>query len=90
MAAKGLLAIPENARVSTRDLLSSHLACLSLHVMNAELLEAKQSNHLDNDFERCEIAKGPGGQKLVIHNSRFQTRVRHSMQVRTTRLCLPD
>lgn len=78
MATPEMRDIPKDARVSTRRLRLSHLACLSLHVKNVELLEMMKPTHMDNDFETWELDKDG---KLILHNSRFKTKVRHSRQV---------
>ncbi|KAH9856840.1 P-loop containing nucleoside triphosphate hydrolase protein [Lenzites betulinus] len=68
---------PKAATACTRNVPRPHLNCLSLHVMNLELLEAAKPTHLDNDFERSETdTKG----ELIVHNARFKTRIRHSKQ----------
>ncbi|OJT07637.1 ATP-dependent helicase upf1 [Trametes pubescens] len=81
MVAEDLHDIDKVARVSTYGLRPSHLTCLSLHAMNVELLEAMKPTQMDNDFEGWEMGKVG---KLVLHNARFKTKVRHNKQTFVT------
>ncbi|KAI0365889.1 hypothetical protein BV20DRAFT_1027212 [Pilatotrama ljubarskyi] len=65
------------AKLKTEALHASHLSCVALQVMNVELLENEKPTHYDNDFEQVE--RNTRGD-LVLHNSRFKTRVRRSQQ----------
>lgn len=67
------------SRLRTELLKASHLACLSVQVMNVELLELAKPTHVDNDFDDVVINKKG---EAVAHCSRFKTRIRPSMQVR--------
>lgn len=66
------------AKVDTRNLPDSHLACLSRLLLNVELLEGERPTETENEFDGVDIdADG----QLVIRNSRYNTRVRKSKQV---------
>ncbi|KAL1940365.1 hypothetical protein VTO73DRAFT_8937 [Trametes versicolor] len=65
------------AKVDTRNLPDSHLACLSRLLLNVELLEGERPTEMENEFDGVDI--DTDGQ-LVIRNSRYNTRVRKSKQ----------
>ncbi|KAL1940377.1 hypothetical protein VTO73DRAFT_8949 [Trametes versicolor] len=77
MVAQDMHDIEHVARVSTYGLRPSHLTCLSLHAMNLELLEAMKPTQMDNDVEGWEMGKDG---RLILHNARFKTKVRHCKQ----------
>ncbi|KAI0359312.1 P-loop containing nucleoside triphosphate hydrolase protein [Trametes cingulata] len=70
-------AVMHARKLRTQVLHASHLSCLALQVMNVELLESDKPTHYDNDFAKVERTKRGD---LVLHNTRFKTKVRRSKQ----------
>ncbi|KAL7277493.1 hypothetical protein ACG7TL_008414 [Trametes sanguinea] len=66
-----------SAKLRTEHLRVAHIECLAVVAMNVELLEAKKPTKRENEFSRVDILKG---RKLLLHNARYQTRVRKSRQ----------
>ena len=65
-------------KVSTRNLPETELRCLAGLLTNVELLEAKRPTQVENEFENVGVDEDG---HVVIHNARYNTRVRRSKQV---------
>ncbi|CDO72684.1 hypothetical protein BN946_scf184985.g104 [Trametes cinnabarina] len=68
-----------SAKLRTRYLPAAHLQCLAVTAMNIELLEVKKPTHMENEFSDVQTRQDGS---LVLHNARFQNRVRKSQQTR--------
>ncbi|KAI9063965.1 P-loop containing nucleoside triphosphate hydrolase protein [Trametes sanguinea] len=73
---RSLQRLKASAKLRTGHLRAAHIERLAVTAMNIELLEAKKPTRSENEFSKVDVL----GSIMILHNARFQNRVRKSRQ----------